>query len=280
MKSKPIPSLPFHTFLALAILLFAVVPYTLSGTPRDQDQLEKSLHDAYKGKTLTLRNFYSGSTLEFDSHGAALRDPKVGPWTLWSRILVDDVKLSHKTLEIDAHRLFLRYLSQDKSFQALRAGRVRLRIDLDGEPSGIRDLDPILTQLFLKAGEDFSRLVPPYWTKFCSHVSDPDWSQQESSRITHDPKTAANGWTPPFPVYKPEPGYSHEAREAKITGALQLLAVIDQAGHVADVMIVRPIGMGLDENAVETVRTWRFKPAQHDGASAPVKIIIEMTFRL
>jgi TonB family protein len=38
--------------------------------------------------------------------------------------------------------------------------------------------------------------------------------------------------------------------------------------------------MGLDENAVKTVKTWKFKAAQRNGAPVPVKVMVEVSFRL
>jgi protein TonB len=44
--------------------------------------------------------------------------------------------------------------------------------------------------------------------------------------------------------------------------------------------IVRSVGMGLDEKALEAVRTWRFDPARKDGQAVAVQINVEVSFRL
>jgi len=44
--------------------------------------------------------------------------------------------------------------------------------------------------------------------------------------------------------------------------------------------VVRPLGMGLDEKAVEAVGKWRFKPGQKDGHPVPVMANVEVNFRL
>jgi TonB family protein len=38
--------------------------------------------------------------------------------------------------------------------------------------------------------------------------------------------------------------------------------------------------MGLDEEAVKTVSTWRFKPALQHGVPVPVQVQVEVSFRL
>ncbi len=84
----------------------------------------------------------------------------------------------------------------------------------------------------------------------------------------------------PIPIYKPEPPYSEQARKAKYQGTCVLWIVVDAQGNVTDAQVVKPLGMGLDENALKTVRTWKFKPAMRNGAPVPVKVMVEVSFRL
>jgi TonB family protein len=84
----------------------------------------------------------------------------------------------------------------------------------------------------------------------------------------------------PIAIYKPEPAYSEEARKAKYQGTVVLWIVVDAQGNVSDVRVVKPLGLGLDEKAVETVRTWKFKPAMRNGTPVPVHVSVEVSFRL
>lgn len=84
----------------------------------------------------------------------------------------------------------------------------------------------------------------------------------------------------PVPIYKPEPAYSEEARKAKYQGTVVLWIVVDAAGTVTDCKVVKPLGLGLDEKAEETVRTWKFKPALKNGTPVPVRVMVEVQFRL
>jgi TonB family protein len=86
--------------------------------------------------------------------------------------------------------------------------------------------------------------------------------------------------TAPIPIYKPEPPYSEEARKAKFQGTVVLLIVVDTQGNVADIRTVKPLGLGLDEKAVDTVRTWKFKPGTRNGVPVPVRVYVEVSFRL
>jgi TonB family protein len=92
--------------------------------------------------------------------------------------------------------------------------------------------------------------------------------------------TEKDGVTAPIPIYKPEPPYTDEARAAKLQGTNVSSVVIDESGNVADVEVVRPLDRGLDESATQTLRTWKFKPATKDGKPVPVKVVVEVSFRL
>jgi TonB family protein len=57
--------------------------------------------------------------------------------------------------------------------------------------------------------------------------------------------------------------------------------IVDAQGNPQNVHIVRTLGMGLDEKALEAVRKYKFKPAMKDGKiPVPVPITVEVNFRL
>jgi TonB family protein len=92
--------------------------------------------------------------------------------------------------------------------------------------------------------------------------------------------SVGGGISEPIPIYKPDPPYSEEARKAKYQGTVVLMVVVNAQGNVADCRVVRPLGLGLDEKATETVRTWKFKPALRNGVPVPVYVAVEVSFRL
>jgi protein TonB len=88
------------------------------------------------------------------------------------------------------------------------------------------------------------------------------------------------GVTNPIPIDRPEPQYSEEARKAKWQGAVLLSLVVDEHGKPTNIHVIRPLGLGLDEKAIEAVTKWTFKPGMKDGKAVPVQAQIEVTFRL
>ena len=86
--------------------------------------------------------------------------------------------------------------------------------------------------------------------------------------------------SPPRPAYKPAPLYSEKARSVGYDGTTTLWVVVNAQGSVEGARVVRPAGLGLDQKALETVRTWRFTPATRDGIPVAVRVSIEVSFRI
>ncbi|HTW67081.1 MAG TPA: energy transducer TonB [Bryobacteraceae bacterium] len=88
------------------------------------------------------------------------------------------------------------------------------------------------------------------------------------------------GVTSPQLLVKVEPEYSEEARKAKFQGAVVLQIIVDAQGNPRDIKIIRPLGLGLDQKAIEAVEKWKFAPGKKDGKPVPVIAQIEVNFRL
>jgi periplasmic protein TonB len=88
------------------------------------------------------------------------------------------------------------------------------------------------------------------------------------------------GVTAPVPKYVPEPDFSEEARKAKYQGTVTLSAVIGPDGRPRNLRVVRSLGMGLDEKALEKVKTWLFEPGKRNGQPVSVAMTLEVDFRL
>ena len=89
------------------------------------------------------------------------------------------------------------------------------------------------------------------------------------------------GVSAPVPIFTPEAEFSDEARRAKYQGVCLISLIVDAQGNPQDPRVIRALGMGLDEKAIEAVRKYKFKPAMKDGRTpVPVRITIEVNFRL
>jgi TonB family protein len=66
----------------------------------------------------------------------------------------------------------------------------------------------------------------------------------------------------------------------KLQGVVVLQIVVDSDGRPRNITVVKSLGLGLDDRAMETVRTWRFKPGTSGGKPVPTMAVIEVNFRL
>jgi periplasmic protein TonB len=82
-------------------------------------------------------------------------------------------------------------------------------------------------------------------------------------------------------LHCPEPPYTDEARKAKLQGNVTLRVLIGADGRAARIQLVKGLGLGLDEQALQAVRSWRFVPAR-DARRQPVPtwVTIETRFQL
>ncbi|MEP7355324.1 MAG: energy transducer TonB [Acidobacteriota bacterium] len=88
------------------------------------------------------------------------------------------------------------------------------------------------------------------------------------------------GVSSPVPILRPEPEYSEEARKAKHQGEVQIQLVVDETGHPQEMKVIKKLGLGLDEKALEAVSKWTFKPGMKDGKPVRVIATVAVTFRL
>ena len=88
------------------------------------------------------------------------------------------------------------------------------------------------------------------------------------------------GVSAPMLVSRTEPAYTEEARAAKYQGTVLLGIEVGPDGLAHNIHVIRSLGLGLDEKAVEAVGNWQFKPGTKDGQAVTVIATIEVNFRL
>jgi len=84
----------------------------------------------------------------------------------------------------------------------------------------------------------------------------------------------------PQVVFAPEPEFSEQARKTKTSGNVLVYLQVDTIGRPMKVRVLRGIGMGLDEKAVEAVSHYKFKPAMENGHPVAVEMQVEVNFEI
>jgi TonB family protein len=116
------------------------------------------------------------------------------------------------------------------------------------------------------------RLLPglllAYATAFC----------QEVPPQTGGPVPLENGVTPPKVAHTVSLPIPDEALKARLHGNVVLAVVVGEDGLAGDIRVVRSIGMGLDEQAIETVKSkrWWFTPASKNGVLVSAVATVEL----
>ena len=85
---------------------------------------------------------------------------------------------------------------------------------------------------------------------------------------------------PPLILFHPEPEYSEDARKARFQGSVVLSVVVGKDGRTSEIKVVRGAGFGLDEKAIEAVKTWRFRPAMSGDQAIATPALVEVHFHL
>ncbi|HLK20957.1 MAG TPA: energy transducer TonB [Bryobacteraceae bacterium] len=81
-------------------------------------------------------------------------------------------------------------------------------------------------------------------------------------------------------VSKVKPKYPREARRARVEGTVVLFVIVDANGKPQALKVLKPLGSGLDEAAIESVRQWVFQPGRKDGKAVAVQATVQVNFRL
>jgi TonB family protein len=88
------------------------------------------------------------------------------------------------------------------------------------------------------------------------------------------------GVSAPLVIHQVPPEYSAEAKAAKFNGIVLVNLIVDEKGMPKNVHVLRGVGNGLDEKAVESVKKYRFRPAREGGKPVPVELNIEVNFQI
>ena len=88
--------------------------------------------------------------------------------------------------------------------------------------------------------------------------------------------------TPPVPTFVPKPKYTADAMRARIQGTVWVECVVQTSGVCSDMRVVRSLDQtfGLDQEALNAARQFRFRPGVRLGEPVAVLVTIELSFTL
>jgi TonB family protein len=280
---------------------FALIALVLPAAAYDKTS-DQDLQNEYGGKVLTLRQRYWGQQLHFDATGSFVGSGETGPWTIAAQVRVRDIAVKNGKLRIRGQRLFLFYDPASKSLRdagtlpkgdparkrfrdkmdewVASVGKVEIDVETGESEPTMADVTRLMNAVFLAPGEVLSDAVPVFWKRWLEPQSAPSNNTSKPEEGSKPAYRVGGGVLPPHVKYEPNPVYSEVARQAKYQGTEILWLILGDDGVPSHVRVQRPLGMGLDEEAVRAVTAWKFDPATKDGKPVPVMINVEVNFRL
>jgi TonB family protein len=242
-------------------------------------------------KPLFLRTLPGDDNLKFDGEGKSRNSYKVVPFSV-AGIDVTKVELSFGRLFIEGQRVGLVF---DENGNMSRLPLTVASYDKNVKPEKISimidrttdgDFGPALDAVFAPSLADLIPAMPEYWQAYAQQyfsakaAAEPASDAPKRARFRRmDGVQAISGsMKPPSVATKVAPKYSEYARRMNFSRKVNLYMIVDEAGTPSHVSIVKPAGLGLDEQAVAAVEQYHFSPASKDGSPVKVDVYMEINF--
>ena len=202
-------------------------------------------------------------------------------------------------LIMDAKRTCIQLDQHDGEFSNVTTGdRVQIEVQLTSDQLSTQTVLPLLQKILLSSHDRLVDLVPPYWANCLSRKVDrrdkrspwecvasdktlvPDFEGKKIAWDFEPPDTSLHTGTRHYLIrhkvaYLSEPGvkepslgpaqdpiFEWEQNRTRLGEMSLVLAfTVGEDGHARDIMIVSPVGMGIDDDAAKALRTWQFTPA-------------------
>ncbi len=273
-------------FSLLSIILFAAVAVGNA----DARDLEQALRTELKGKVFFLRGFPIEDDLDFDSNFHPQKTFRAGSWTV-AIIDIQTIRIKHDRVEISGNRVVV---GRDEKTQELMQYKlsksIHIKVEVPSALSTAETVKQLIDAVFIADSKELVTFVPRHWVPYFNGEVVRTIKDGKTAYRFDGPTRTANGdpiyratkdgVQVPKPVHTPDPEYTEIGRAASFNGSGRLSAVINKAGEIDDVVVVKPIGLGLDDNAAAIVRIWRFKPATKNGDPVAVRVEVEVTFNI
>lgn len=262
------------------LLHVALVLASALAVAEDPAGLVAQLQKEYGGKVVSLRQYCRDAVVRFDAAGHVNCQQPPDSWSLDSALEVEQVAMLPGAVSFEGHRLGIVYDHKEEKPVYVRVNRRGTAIGALEGPASRETLLAAMRRMFLTADE-MDADMRKNWRYYLEHPPGGKFDADKPPKVlSTDIQKFDASIEAPRAKETSDPAYTEQARKAGLQGIVRLWAVIDETGRVADLRIVRPLGLGLDEKAIEAVRRWKFKPATKDGKPVKVQINIDVSFRL
>ncbi|NYF78254.1 energy transducer TonB [Granulicella arctica] len=269
------------TKFVLAALL--ALPVALSA-----QSFQPNLEARLIGKPLYLRGFWSADDLHFDGSGKLISPSETTAFTL-SGMDVTKVQLHGDGLVIDGRRVGLELEQKD----------ARARVPLQTDPMQPNSDEPIHIEIALAPGADYSKALdaifadglasltpslPPYWQVYASRnflaPGDglPMYPKKVEKAIDKPIRKGKDTILRPTLAHSVAPDYPQAARNLQYKASVVVSLVVGKEGNPTHLQLIRPAGLGLDEQAIAAVQHYTFNPGTQKGKPIPTDLNVIVVF--
>ena len=262
--------------MALLLVSFGLCRSAFAGSAPD---LAAVFNSEFQGHVLVFRKFYQGSPLLYGLSGKLLKRHKPGSWTSEGVVLVKSVQPVPDGLRFNCHRVEVAF--DRKQTHLYESGDIEIDIESGETSLTVDELNDALTRIFLIPDKGLLAVMPSYWRPFfSSHKRLYRRLQAQLAQRGDNPSRIEKVPTSIAALSHAEPQIESESQVAGRAVTASFSIIVDKTGHVTEVAIKKPVGLGLDDRAVKVIREWKFKPAESNGVPVPTLVVAKIRFKL
>jgi TonB family protein len=230
-------------------------------------------------KPLYLRGSYHEDNLHFDAAGKLLSTSTPLAFTLCG-VDIWKVQLQPDKLILEGKRVGIEFVGDVPKRVQLKGSGFSIKGEsIHIEIDGAQDFGPALNAIFANGLADLAPSLPDYWQPYAHKHFLVPVDTAPPLKPKPKPDKSAGAITAPILIKSAEAQWSQPAHVLRYSGSSLINFVIAKDSSLQDFSIVRPIGMGLDEQAIAAVNQYVFQPAVQNGDPIAVEINIEVHFR-
>ena len=241
------------------------------------------------GKPLYLRGFWGEDKLAFDAAGQPVEHYPRLSFTE-SGFDASKVEIHGDHMRIEGQRVGLTF-DQSGSYKRLKLITRRtfkakpepelMILEIDGH--GGQDFSRALDAIFAGSLEDLVPSLPEYWQEYAQthflHSTNLAGGSAETLDRSHTKSSKSDGSVkPPKLIKNVDPRFTESARQMRLSGSTEVYLWLSEDGMPSHLKVVRPIGLGLDEESIAAVSQYRFAPATKDGKPVKVDLYINVNY--
>jgi TonB family protein len=227
---------------------------------------------------LYLRGFWGGNTLHFDSTGQLIGPSPRRSFTLCG-MDVKKIDLKDDSLILEGDRVGLEFNRSTPARVVLPDERLRIEISRPSDG----DYGLALTTIFTNGLDELTPYLPSYWQDYASKFfvsSGSQVSTTPSISSAGQAKQIGGNVKPPVLLKAAQPAFSNAARALIYNGSVLVGLTIDESGKPSHLYVIKPAGLGLDEQALYAVEHYVFKPATENGSPVRVQLKVKVDFQI